>query len=134
MKAESKDCLYEVRWHGAGRTLMSRSYCKDRAGIQKYIDGVGKRIKVLNDWTTVIKGNSPDYFETISRNDKSGVSIRKVNEAKKPYNMLEDKFENLHFLSICKFRAMLDDEDLKMFCEQEQEDIKNNCKLYSMLN
>ena len=113
---------------------MSRSYCKDRAGIQKYIDGVGKRIKVLNDWTTVIKGNSPDYFETISRNDKSGVSIRKVNEAKKPYNMLEDKFENLHFLSICKFRAMLDDEDLKMFCEQEQEDIKNNCKLYSMLN
>lgn len=134
MKTESKDCLYEVRWHGAGRTLMSRSYCKDRASIQKYIVSVGKRIKALNDLTTAIKGNSPDYFETISRNDKSGVSIRKVNEAKKPYNMLEDKFENLHFLFICKFRAMLDDEELKMFCEQEQEDIKNNCKLYSMLN
>ena len=125
--------IYEVRWHGNGRTLMSRSYCKDRAGLQKYIDGVGERIKALNDWTTVTKGNSPDHFETISKNDKSGVSIRKVNEARKPYNMLVDKFEDLHFVYCCKFSAMLDDEDLKMFCEQEQEDIKNNCKLYSVL-
>lgn len=125
--------IYEVRCHGAGRTLMSRSYCKDRAGIQKYIDGVGERIKSLNDWTIETKGNSPDYFETISRNDKSGVSIRKVNEVKKPYNMLEDEFKNLRFLFSCRFRAMLDDEDLKDFIEQEQADIKNNSKLYSVL-
>ena len=61
------------------------------------------------------------------------MSIRKVNEAKEPYNMLEDKFKDLHFLFGCKFLAMLDDEDLKAFSEQEQADIKNNCKLYSRL-
>ena len=112
---------------------MSRSYCRDREGIQDYIDKVGARIKALNDWTTETKGNSPDYFETISRNDRSGVSIRKVNEARKPYNMLEDKFKDLHFLYSCRFSAMLDDASLKAFLEQEQADIKNNCKLYSCL-
>lgn len=129
----SKPELYELRWHGSGRTLMSRNYCYDRKGIQEYIDSVGERIKMRKDWSVEIKGNSPDYFETISRNDKSGISIRKVNEAKKPYNMLEDKFKDLHFLFSCKFLAMLDDEDLKAFSEQEQADIKNNCKLYSRL-
>ena len=125
--------VYEVRWHGAGRTLMSRSYCKDRKGIQEYIDSVGKRIRLLNDWATVTTGNSPDYFETISRNDSHGVAIRKVNEVKKPYNMLVDEFENLQFLFCYKFQTMLDDEDLKAFIEQEEADIKNNRKLYSML-
>lgn len=125
--------LYEVRWHGCGRTLMSRSYCRDRKGIQDYIDKVGERIKAWNDWTTETKGNSPDYFETISRNDQSGVSIRKVNEARKPYNMLVDKFKDVRFLHCCRFSAMLDDADLKAFSEQEQADIKNNCKLYSYL-
>lgn len=133
MNKNNCKCLYEIRWHGAGRTLMSRNYCRDRAGIQKYIDDVCKRIKVRNDWTTETKGNSPDYFETISRNDRSGVSIRKVNKAKKPYNMLEDKFEDLHFLFSCPFRAMLDDRALKEFSKQEQTDVKNNCKLYSVL-
>ena len=130
---ERRMTIYEVRWHGVGRTLMSRNYCKDRKGIQKYIDSVGNRIKLRNDWTIETKGNSPDYFETISRNDKSGISIRKVDEVKKPYNMFEDEFKDLHFLFSCKFRAMLNDKDLKDYIEQEQADIKNNCKLYSML-
>lgn len=132
-KTKSKDCIYEVRWHAAGRTLMSRNYCKDKAGIQKYIDGVCTRIKAHNDWTIEIRGNSPDYFETISRNNKAGVSIRRVNKAKEPYNMFKDKFEDLHFLFSCPFRALLDDRGLKEFAEQEQADIKNNCKLYSFL-
>lgn len=112
---------------------MSRSYCRDREGVQKYIDAVGERIKAWNDWTTETKGSSPDYFETISRNDRSGVSIRRVDEAREPYNMLVDKFKDLRFLYGCRFSAMLDDADLKAFSEQEQADIKNNCALYSCL-
>ena len=112
---------------------MSRSYCKDRKGVQKYIDMVCKRIKAWNDWTTETKGNGPDYFETISRNNRSGVSIRRVDEAREPYNMLVDKFKDLRFLYCCRFSAMLDDASLKAFLEQEQEDVKNNCALYSCL-
>lgn len=125
--------LYEIRWHGTGRTLMSRSYCRDRNGIQKYIDSIAARMKMRNDWSTKVQGNSPDYYETIDRNTNSGVSIRKVNEVKKPYNMLVDKFADLHFLYCSTFRAILSDEDLKAFAEQEENDIKNNCKLYSIL-
>lgn len=133
MNKNSRKCLYEVRWHGAGRTLMSRNYCRDRVGVQKYIDDVCRLIKMRNDWTTEIEGNSPEYFETISRKDKAGVSIRRVNKAKEPYNMLEDKFNDLHFLFSVPFRAMLGDRGLKEFARQEQADIENNCKLYSML-
>ncbi len=112
---------------------MSRSYCRDREGVQKYIDAVCERIKAWNDWTTQTKGGSPDYFETINRNNQSGVSIRKVNEAREPYNMLVDKFKDVRFLHCCRFSAMLDDANLKAFSEQEQADIENNCALYSRL-
>ena len=112
---------------------MSRSYCRDREGVQKYINAIGERIKAWNDWTTETKGSSPDYFETINRNNRSGVSIRRVDEARKPYNMLVDKFKDLRFLYCCRFSAMLDDADLKAFFEQEQADIESGNKLYSML-
>ena len=133
-KTATEDCVYEVRWHGRGRTLMSRSYCKDRASVQQYIDKCNKRLKALNAFHVLTRGNSPDYFETIDKNDvDSGISIRKVDKAQEPYNMLEDKMQDLHFLFSCPFRAVLDDESLKEFAKQEKADIEANKKLYSML-
>ena len=61
------------------------------------------------------------------------MSIRRVDEARRPYNVLVDKFKDLRFLYGCRFSAILDDADLKAFSEQEQADIKNNCALYSCL-
>ena len=133
-KTATEDCLYEVRWHGRGRTLMSRSYCRDRASVQKYIDECNKRLKKQNAFHVLTRGNSPDYFETIDKNDyDSGISICKVDKVQEPYNMLEDKFQDLRLLFCCPFRAVIDNEDLKKFAEQEKASIEANKKLYSML-
>jgi len=61
------------------------------------------------------------------------VSIRRVDEAKMPYNMLVDKFKDLRMIFCCPFRAVLSNEDLNDFIYQEYEDAKSGNTLYSVL-
>ena len=67
-KKEDEACeVYEVRWHGRGRTLMSRSYCRNRSSVQQYIDTTLKKLAKINAYHVLINGNSPNYFETIDK-------------------------------------------------------------------
>lgn len=82
----------------------------------------------------LINGNSPNYFETIDKSDyDSGISIRKVDKPKIPYNAIKDKFEDLELLYCVKFLSILDDNDLKSFVKQENIDIESGNALYSRL-
>lgn len=131
---KKEDGVYEVRWHGHGRTLMSRSYCRNRSSVQQYIDATMKRLAKINAYHVLTKGNSPNYFETIDKNDcDSGISIRKVDKAQIPYNAIEDKFEDLQLIYCVKFLAMLDNNGLKSFAKQEKADIESGNALYSSL-
>ena len=126
--------VYEVRWHGRGRTLMSRSYCRNRSSVQQYIDDTLKKLAKINAYHVLINGNSPNYFETIDKSDyDSGISIRKVDTPKIPYNAIKDKFEDLELLYCVKFLSMLDDNGLKSFAKQENIDIESGNALYSRL-
>ena len=126
--------MYEVRWHGRGRTLMSRSYCRNRSSVQQYIDATLKKLAKINAYHVLINGNSPNYFETIDKSDyDSGISIRKVDKPKIPYNVIKDKFEDLELLYCVKFLSILDDNDLKSFVKQENIDIESGNALYSRL-
>lgn len=112
--------FYEVRWYGRGRVLMSRNYCRDSESIQKYIDRVHEKISLYGSGGCRLIGSSPNYFITFGT-DQSGIDIRKVKEARWPYNMLEDRFDQLHFLYSCPFLSMLDKDGLLAFAEQEKE-------------
>jgi hypothetical protein len=112
--------FYEVRWYGRGRVLMSRNYCRDSESIQKYIDRVHEKISLYGSRGCRLIGSSPDYFITVGI-DQSGIDIRKVKEARWPYNMLEDRFDQLHFMYSCPFYSMLDKDGLLAFAEQEKE-------------
>lgn len=126
--------IYEVRWHGRGRILMSRSYCRDRVSVQKYINDIKEKCLRLNAYNVQMKGSTPDYFETIDKSDfDSGISIRKINKPLIPYNMIVNKFDDLYLLYSSSFKTMLNDNDLKSFCEQEKLDIESHNKLYSNL-
>lgn len=133
-KSTKEDEVYEVRWHGRGRILMSRSYCRDRSSVQQYIDATLKKLAKINAFHVQINGNSPDYFETIDKNDyDSGISIRKVDKPQIPFNVIADKFEDLRLLYCSKFIGMLDDNNLKFFAKQKEDDIESGNALYSML-
>ena len=126
--------MYEVRWHGRGRTLMSRSYCRNRSSVQQYIDATLKKLAKINAYHVLINGNSPNYFETIDKSDyDSGISIRKVDKPKIPYNAIKDKFEDLELLYCVKFLSILDNNGLKSFVKQENADIESGNALYSRL-
>ena len=130
---ESRE-VYEVRWHGRGRTLMSRSYCRNRLSVQQYIDATLKKLAKINAYHVLINGNSPNYFETIDKSDyDSGISIRRVDKPKIPYNAIKDKFEDLELLYCVKFLSILDDNCLKSFVKQENIDIESGNVVYSKL-
>ena len=120
----SDDKFYEVRWYSRGRLLMSKNYCRDRKSIQKYIDRVHEKISLYGLRGCQLVGSSPDYFITVDT-DQSGIDIRKVKEAKYPYNMLEDRFDQLHFLYSCPFLSLLDKDGLLEFAKQEKERNEN---------
>ena len=131
---KEEDGVYEVRWHGRGRTLMSRSYCRNRSSVQQYIDDTLKKLAKINAYHVLINGNSPNYFETIDKSDyDSGISIRKVDKPQIPYNVIADMFEDLQLLYCCKFLGMLDDNSLKSFVKQENINIESGNALYSRL-
>ena len=114
------DEFYEIRWYGRGRVLMSRNYCRDRESVQKYIDSVHERISLYGSRGCQLIGSSPDFFIAVGA-DQSGIDIRKVKEAREPYNRLEDRFDQLHLLYSCPFLSMLDKDELLAFAEQEKE-------------
>ena len=134
-KKEDEACeVYEVRWHGRGRTLMSRNYCRNRSSVQQYIDATLKKLAKINAYHVLINGNSPNYFETIDKSDyDSGILIRKVDKPKIQYNTIKDKFEDLELLYCVKFLSILDDNCLKSFVKQENIDIESGNALYSRL-
>ena len=111
--------FYEIRWYGRGHVLMSRNYVRDKESVQKYIDGVFLRLSQRPDGSHTT-GHSPNFFVSFGP-DQAGVDIRKVNEAKWPYNRLEDRFDQIHFLYCCPFVSMLDKEGLEEFAKQEKE-------------
>ena len=117
---EHFDGFYEIRWYSRGRVLMSRNYCRDRESVQKYIDRVHEKISLYGSRGCRLIGSSPNYFITIGP-DQSGIDIRKAKEAKEPYNMLEDRFDQLHLLYPCPFLGMLDKDGLLAFAEQEKD-------------
>ena len=112
--------LFEIRWHGRGHVLMSRNFCTDRNGIQKYINGVFDRIKRFHDHSADVRGSTPDLFIVIN-SDRSGVEIRKVKEARWPYNRLTDNFDEVQFIYAYPFISMLDEDGLREFAKQEKE-------------
>ena len=111
--------FYEIRWYGCGHVLMSRNYVRDRESVQKYIDGVFVRLSQRPDGSRTV-GRTPDFFVSLGPS-QAGVDIRKVKEAKWPYNGLEDRFDQIHFLYCCPFVSMLDKEGLEEFAKQEKE-------------
>ena len=110
---------------------MSRSYVRDILSVQQYIDATLKKLAKINAYHMQVKGNSPNYFETIDKSDyDSGISIRKVDKPEIPYNVIKDKFEDLELLYSVKFLAILDDIGLKSFVKQENTDIESGNVLY----
>ena len=113
---------------------MSRSYVRDILSVQQYIDATLKKLAKINAYHMQVKGNSPNYFETIDKSDyDSGISIRKVDKPQIPYNVIADKFKDLQLLYCCKFLGMLDDNSLKSFAKQENINIESGNALYSRL-
>lgn len=114
------DGFYEVRWYGRSRVLMSRNYCRDRGSVQEYINKVYDRISKDGARGCKIIGSDPSYFAAFEI-DQSGIEIRMVNEARWPYNRVEDRFDQLHLLYSVPFVSMLDEVGLREFAKQEKE-------------